>query len=66
MEMQNVERVNKSNFEDILGQPPFDCKSCICFEYPHLAKKLNKKQATEKKKEWFEKSKEISGSGGTL
>jgi hypothetical protein len=34
MEMQNVEieRVNESNFEDIPGQPPFDCKSCICFE----------------------------------
>jgi len=68
MKMQNVEikGINEFNFEDIPSQPPFDCKSCICFEYPSLTKKVNKDHAKEKKREWFKKSKKTSGSGGRL
>ena len=66
--MQNIEikDIDESNFEGIPSQPPFDCKSCIWFEYPNLAKEMNKNRAREKKKEWFRKLKGMSGSGGKL
>jgi hypothetical protein len=65
METQNVEikSVDESNFENIPSQPLFDCKLCICFEYPDSAKKIDRDHATEKKKEWFKKSKELRRRG---
>lgn len=68
IEMQNVEikEIDESNFEDIPNQPPHDCKSCIWFEHPDLAKEMSKSRAREKKKEWFRKNRGMSRSGGKL
>jgi ribosomal protein S18 acetylase RimI-like enzyme len=61
-----IKDIDEFNFEDTPNEPPFDCKSCICFEYPDLSKKVNKNRAREKKKEWFKKIKGTLGTGGKL
>jgi ribosomal protein S18 acetylase RimI-like enzyme len=66
--LQDVEikNIDESNFEDIPNQPPFDCQSCICFEYPDLSEKTTEKIARKKKIEWFKKTRKMPRSGGKI